>query len=192
MISDVFGLKGKLDLIVGSNTAPRCVELKTGKPHISHIGQVLIYHLLMTEKYGTSIQPELIYLEESGVSTSPVCVSTREISNIIKARNGLAHHAARKTFPDPLPPASTECKWCPVREACRVLPRYDMSYYSKRWWAIIAAEEEEEQKTAFEDIEEVVSRKNTISTYKKMRGCLIKINNSPWAWVLDNPKTAKN
>lgn len=50
-----FGLKGKIDAVVetaaGGQQGLTCLEIKTGKPWHTHLGQVTLYHLLMMDLY---------------------------------------------------------------------------------------------------------------------------------------------
>ena len=189
--SQQLGLKGKLDLIVGTEENARCVELKTGKPHVSHIGQVLIYHLLLTEKFGKAQQPQLIYLEEGGARISPTAVTARETVNIMTARNRLAAHAKRVSLPEPLRAESKECSFCNVREQCKILAPFESPDYIKQWWGIIAGEEAADQGPF--DIEDAAAKLTTSSTFKRMRGALLQMHTekSPWLKILQNPLEAR-
>ncbi|EEQ97324.1 hypothetical protein Pmar_PMAR024820 [Perkinsus marinus ATCC 50983] len=97
-----FGLKGKIDAVVetaaGRQQGLTCLEIKTGKPWHTHLGQVTLYHLLMMDLNlrgppgGGAAAPACAEINE--VTPSPT-----ELDNLMCVRNTLALHLARKSLP---------------------------------------------------------------------------------------------
>ena len=128
------GVSGKLDMdIEDLDGARSCVEIKTGKQHAIHVGQVVLYYLLQfvhaneplpfsgpdsSVPQTTSQKYFLLYLPASAPATTlPVSISARECQNIMRNRNLIASHNVRNTLPPPIE-KPFECAFCPVRREC--------------------------------------------------------------------------
>ena len=127
------GVTGKLDMDIEDVSGARsCIEIKTGKPHAIHVGQVVLYYLLQyVDKHGnpdkefsaslpTEISKEyiLLYLPSKGeAETIRVKITAREAQNIMRNRNLVASHTVRNTLPDPIFKKG-DCQFCPTRVEC--------------------------------------------------------------------------
>jgi hypothetical protein len=127
------GVTGKLDMdIEDLGGARSCIEIKTGKHHAIHVGQVVLYYLLQyVDRYGNpdlefasqlpgeiATMFSLLYLPPSGPAESiSVKITPRECQNIICGRNLIASHTLRKTLPKPILKRG-DCQFCPVRKEC--------------------------------------------------------------------------
>jgi hypothetical protein len=127
------GVTGKLDMdIIATSGARSCIEIKTGKPHAIHVGQVVLYYLLQyVDKHGNpdrdfsnSLPAEisreyiLLYLPNKGeAETIRVKITARESQNIMRNRNSVASHTVRKTLPVPIFKKG-DCQFCPTRVEC--------------------------------------------------------------------------
>ena len=145
------GVTGKLDMDIEDCTGARsCIEIKTGKPHAIHVGQVVLYYLLQyVDKYGNpdtdaaaalpaDISKEyiLLYLPSKGdAETIRVKITARESQNIMRNRNLVAAHTVRKTLPSPISKKG-DCQFCPTRTECSAM-------------RLISAPEEEEDDKRF-------------------------------------------
>ena len=130
------GLTGKLDMDIEDVIGARsCIEIKTGKHHAIHVGQVVLYYLLQyVDKYGNpnaelarslpvEISQEfiLLYLPASAEAESiKVKITARETQNIMRNRNLIASHNVRKTIPAPIY-RKGDCQFCPSRRECAAL-----------------------------------------------------------------------
>jgi DNA replication ATP-dependent helicase Dna2 len=103
---------------------PVALELKTGKPYAqAHNAQVLVYNLLMSDRYGTQVDKGLLfYLKSEEMSVVP---SRRaEIVGIVMERNQIATHVrnekgdARCAGLPPVIQQERMCKGCFSRDAC--------------------------------------------------------------------------
>ena len=197
------GLKGKLDMIVEKDGELKVVEFKTGKSHFSHIGQILVYQLLMSTSdcndLGKTVgEPALLYIDQSGtVSEQKVHVTNGALVDVIKARNLLASHLAHKTLPAPLPASCGECRSCFWREECGLLASAGIGgsqqsdskelAYLKRWWNMLEMEESVDSvaQNGSADIEEGSGRLRNTS-FKRMRGALLGLylRKSSWLTIL--------
>ena len=127
------GVTGKLDMDIEDTAGARsCIEIKTGKHHAIHVGQVVLYYLLQyVDKHGnpntefaaalpTEISKEylLLYLPAQGeAETIRVKITARESQNIMRNRNLVASHAVKKTLPPPILKKG-DCQFCPTRTEC--------------------------------------------------------------------------
>ena len=124
------GVTGKLDMdIEDADGARSCVEIKTGKPHAIHVGQVVLYYLLeYVEKFekknpilpaNISQEFTLLYLPPGGAEAESIKVkiTAREAQNIMRNRNLVASHTLRRTLPDPIMKKG-DCRFCPSRTEC--------------------------------------------------------------------------
>ncbi|KAF4671478.1 hypothetical protein FOL47_001530 [Perkinsus chesapeaki] len=162
-----FGLKGKIDAVMEMNKPGRplaCLEIKTGKPWHTHVGQVTLYHLLMVDLYGEeAVRDGLLEIgyfsgnrpqrgggQQSGggqarAEVNEVQAFPNEIDNLICVRNALALHIARKGLP-PTIGAKRECQRSVNDFGCEppitiddVPPR--LGEYIRKWWRWLRREE---------------------------------------------------
>jgi DNA replication ATP-dependent helicase Dna2 len=143
--SPMFGVKGKIDASVlcapapgevaihGPVGGPRglggCVlplELKTGRRgDAAHRAQVILYALLMGDRYGEQVRWALLYY--SALSTlERVPVLPSEVRDILLQRNRLARSLGADSAQEMLPPVlgnRVVCERCPEAEKCMVLHR---------------------------------------------------------------------
>ena len=95
--SPQFGLKGKVDLSLRRLTAddgvvvPAALELKTGRRHQEHEAQVMLYSLLMSDRYGVAVEDGLLlYLSPQLQEMTTVRASRPALMGIMMQRNALA------------------------------------------------------------------------------------------------------
>lgn len=132
--SPLFGLKGNVDVTaefnvtIGSQesifTAP--LEFKTGKTayqQSSYRAQVMLYTLMMSERYGVNVPAGFLYYLETQQITR-VAALHNEIRGLIFLRNELAGHLKRKSMP-PMISNKRLCGNCYASEACFI--------YHKSW-----------------------------------------------------------
>ncbi|KAF4653625.1 hypothetical protein FOZ61_008856, partial [Perkinsus olseni] len=130
-----FGLKGKIDAVMEltGGQGKACLEIKTGKPWHTHMGQVMLYHLLMMDLYGEEAVKggllEVGYFNGNrnqrgppggappSAEVSEVTPNPTELDNLVCVRNTLALHLARKTLPPPIG-SKWECERCPLASHC--------------------------------------------------------------------------
>ena len=130
------GVTGKLDMdIEDIHGARSCIEIKTGKHHAIHVGQVVLYYLLQyVDKFGNpdnefaqklpqhiATEYLLLYLQSTHKEADMISVkiSPRECQNIMRNRNLIASHTVKRTLPDPIYKRG-DCEFCPVRRECTV------------------------------------------------------------------------
>ena len=125
------GVTGKLDMDIEDTSGARsCIEIKTGKPHAIHVGQVVLYYLLQyIDKHGggpaaASLPAEisqeyiLLYLPAAASAESiKVKITAREAQNIMRNRNLVASHTVKKSLPGPIFKKG-DCQFCPTRIEC--------------------------------------------------------------------------
>eukprot|EP00887_Chlorella_sp_A99_P004604 scaffold4.g4604.t1 len=94
------------------------VEIKTGKPHMEHRAQVLLYLLLMEERYGRPLDWGVLWY-----TTRPGAELVRrrhcELASLMAARNRLAAALAAGALP-PLVDNKFSCGWCYAKANCAV------------------------------------------------------------------------
>ncbi|KAL6069587.1 Tripartite DNA replication factor [Balamuthia mandrillaris] len=127
--SPMYGLKGKIDLSVEANidhgngavvekfAVP--LELKTGKykpSNTSHSAQVILYTLLMEDRYKTDIRWSMLYYMTNGIIRAIPALRQHVIA-ILSQRNQMATFLAKQ---DRLPPMlkSRICQYCHQLETC--------------------------------------------------------------------------
>ena len=128
------GVTGKLDMDIEDTQGARsCIEIKTGKHHAIHVGQIVLYYLLQyVDKFGNpdsefaqklpqQIATEylLLYLQSTHKEADMISVkiSPRECQNIMRNRNLIASHTVKRTLPQPIYKRG-DCEFCPVRREC--------------------------------------------------------------------------
>ncbi|CCG81248.1 putative DNA replication helicase Dna2 [Taphrina deformans PYCC 5710] len=125
--SPTFGMKGNIDVTAEIQvaiddeksivTAP--LEFKTGKTSYqqsSHRAQVLLYTLMMSERYQIDVTAGFLYYLETRQITR-VAVLHNEIRSLVLMRNELARHMKNKTIP-PMIHNKRLCQSCYASEAC--------------------------------------------------------------------------
>ncbi|GAB4823940.1 hypothetical protein N2152v2_010986 [Parachlorella kessleri] len=97
------------------------VEIKTGKPHDSHRAQVLLYLLLMEERYGRALDWGLLWYT---THPKPQLVRRKpfELSSLMAVRNRLASFIRRGEMA-PLADYKKQCHWCFQKETCALYHR---------------------------------------------------------------------
>lgn len=95
------------------------LEIKTGKPHGSHRAQVLLYLLLLEERYGQRMDWGVLWLTGQA---DPTLIRRQhaELAALLAVRNRLAFHLVT---PGALPPLAADkrvCRWCFQRDTCAV------------------------------------------------------------------------
>ncbi|KAJ1959819.1 DNA replication endonuclease-helicase Dna2, partial [Dipsacomyces acuminosporus] len=131
--SPKFGLKGKVDLTVlsrysGMGAFVEPLELKTGRntTNTAHRAQLILYTLLLSERYGIDIRSGLLYFPRSG-ELIRVPRYDDELRGLIAARNELTTYLVHTTqtsrpLPDPIG-HEYECKRCSFRPSCFIAHR---------------------------------------------------------------------
>ncbi|KAH9190330.1 hypothetical protein AeNC1_007698 [Aphanomyces euteiches] len=122
-----YGLKGKVDACIvfttGDEREMECIwalELKTGKKNnIQDAGQLLMYTLLLDERYPGSARGLLLYLKDiESIVVNPVAAHLR---NLILARNAHAAHLSKMKSTQIMPPLLKkvwDCSKCFVSSEC--------------------------------------------------------------------------
>ena len=128
--SDRFGMRGKLDAVVyvgppgaGGVRVLAPLELKTGRSWVTHMGQVHVYHMLMSDMYRHQLMTDemlLLYIRETGYEALGIRTDWNLIQHIVSRRNEIATYAHRRNSVDsvtaaayPLPITdSNECARC--------------------------------------------------------------------------------
>jgi CRISPR/Cas system-associated exonuclease Cas4 (RecB family) len=98
--SPQFGLKGKVDLCVNlqrvdqGSLCPAALELKTGRKNPQeHQAQVMLYSLLMSQRYGVDVDTGLLlYLSSNLQEMGSVGQNRAAVIGIIMQRNSIALH----------------------------------------------------------------------------------------------------
>ncbi|KAJ2880030.1 DNA replication endonuclease-helicase Dna2, partial [Coemansia asiatica] len=129
--SPKFGLKGKVDLTVlaqyiadGAKVQP--FELKTGRAgqSLSHRAQVLLYTLLLSDRYDVNIDSGLLYYPRSGEMIQVQRVAN-ELQALIGARNEMTQYLKHEGHIQRSLPAMCgnehKCKTCNFQSSCFVL-----------------------------------------------------------------------
>ena len=96
------------------------LEIKTGKPHGSHRAQVLLYLLLLEERYrGRAVDWGVLWLTGE---TDPTLVrrSHGELAALLAARNRLAAHLSDTQTLAPMLEDRRACGWCFAQESCAI------------------------------------------------------------------------
>lgn len=125
--SPLYGLKGNVDVTaefsmhLGADraiyTAP--LEFKTGKTDYqqsSYRAQVMLYTLMMSERYGIPVPAGFLYFLETGQVTR-VAALHNEIRGLLMMRNELAKHMKYKTIPSMIQNKRL-CSSCYASESC--------------------------------------------------------------------------
>ncbi|KAJ2636609.1 DNA replication endonuclease-helicase Dna2 [Coemansia sp. RSA 1286] len=129
--SPKFGLKGKVDLTVlaqyiadGAKVQP--FELKTGRAtqNTSHRAQVILYTLLLSDRYDVSIDAGILYYPRSGEMIQ-VQRSATELRALIGARNEMTQYLKHEGHIQRSLPGMCanehKCKTCGHQSSCFVL-----------------------------------------------------------------------
>ena len=132
--SPQFGLKGKVDLSVNllveqGSLCPAALELKTGRKNPQeHQAQVMLYSLLMSQRYGVNVDTGLLlYLSVNLQEMRSVGHSRAAVIGIIMQRNSIALHI-RTSRGDgrcrDLPPMimnAHQCGRCYQKDSCMLV-----------------------------------------------------------------------
>lgn len=127
--SSTYGIKGKIDATIILKNAHQpdiqrvtALELKTGREQNSHRGQVLLYSLLLTERFNNSNNQNILFYLSKTPKTYYIKTIRNEICLLIQRRNELAKlqkiGGEGKAFS--LPPILNQdvCKSCFVNRLC--------------------------------------------------------------------------
>ncbi|EPS67671.1 hypothetical protein M569_07103, partial [Genlisea aurea] len=108
-----YGMKGMIDasvrVVTGANSADTCetimpLEFKTGKGNpMEHNAQVVLYTLLMSERYMTNIDHGLLYYLHTDI-THGISVKRSDVVGLIMRRNELANDLLKASIAQQLPP----------------------------------------------------------------------------------------
>ncbi|KAJ2850866.1 DNA replication endonuclease-helicase Dna2 [Coemansia brasiliensis] len=131
--SPKFGLQGKIDLTIMAQYAGRAVvepfELKTGRrtDNPSHRAQLIMYTLLLADRYGVDINAGLLYYPRSGelVRVPRLDVELRALVAQRNAMSGFLAHApesSQRVLPDMLR-NEFMCSRCAFQAPCFVMHR---------------------------------------------------------------------
>ncbi|KAL0092965.1 DNA replication factor Dna2-domain-containing protein, partial [Phycomyces blakesleeanus] len=123
--SPTYGIKGMLDATIEIKTSPNKktlivpFELKTGKPtkSIAHCAQTILYTLLMSDRYDTSIDVgALLYSRSNSFFILPA--SRNEMKSLIMARNNLALALSNQETLPPMIKSLHTCQMCNMSNTC--------------------------------------------------------------------------
>ncbi|CAN1195509.1 DNA replication ATP-dependent helicase/nuclease JHS1 [Linum perenne] len=129
--SKKYGLKGNIDaslrVTVESTAKERDekimpLEFKTGKLSTEHSVQVILYTLLMSERYQEQIDSGLLYYLQSD-HTQGITVRRSDVVGIIMRRNELANEIRKASTLQVLPPmlqSPWTCRTCRHLDACTI------------------------------------------------------------------------
>ncbi|EYU40306.1 hypothetical protein MIMGU_mgv1a000280mg [Erythranthe guttata] len=107
-----FGLKGMIDASVRVSTNTKSaeaaeiimpMEFKTGKAAMEHSAQVMLYTLLMSERYMMNIEYGLLYYLHTD-QTQGISVRRSDLIGLIMRRNDLANDLLKASTTQQLPP----------------------------------------------------------------------------------------
>ncbi|KNC49616.1 uncharacterized protein AMSG_11895 [Thecamonas trahens ATCC 50062] len=129
--SPMFGLKGKVDVSLEAElsfadgtieTMVMPLELKSGKLRGSqyssdHRAQVLLYTLLMADKYAVEVSSALLYYTKAG-KLFGVPVRRGEIQSLVIQRNNLAVFMAERNSRPPMLRSTRTCSRCSQLATC--------------------------------------------------------------------------
>ncbi|KAG7018906.1 DNA replication ATP-dependent helicase/nuclease DNA2, partial [Cucurbita argyrosperma subsp. argyrosperma] len=126
-----YGLKGMIDASVrvkvlsNYNTCVENVvplEFKTGKSSMEHCAQVILYTLLMSERYQKHVGYGLLYYLQSD-QTQGIRVQRSDLVGLIMRRNELANNILKASTAQLLPPMlqiPNVCKGCRHLDVCTI------------------------------------------------------------------------
>uniref|UniRef100_A0A2N9F1V3 DNA replication ATP-dependent helicase/nuclease n=1 Tax=Fagus sylvatica TaxID=28930 RepID=A0A2N9F1V3_FAGSY len=126
-----YGLKGMIDASVrvnvksNKNEAQQKImplEFKTGKSSMEHSAQVILYTILMSERYQKNIDSGLLYYLQSG-QTQGIKVRRSDLVGLIMRRNELANDILKASTTQQLPPMTRSpsmCKGCRHLNVCSI------------------------------------------------------------------------
>ncbi|KAK7401394.1 hypothetical protein VNO78_12831 [Psophocarpus tetragonolobus] len=131
-----YGLKGMIDASVSVKIRSQKdeleekimpVEFKTGKPPnsqslVEHKAQVILYTLLMSERYQKTVDSGLLYYLQSD-QTQGVVVQRSDLTGLIMRRNELASDVLKALTLQQLPPmlqSSSICRGCRHLNVCSI------------------------------------------------------------------------
>ena len=162
--SPIYGLKGNIDVtaevklsidgMLETIAAP--LEFKTGKTEYqqsSYRAQVMLYTLMMSERYNVDVSAGYLYYLESGQITR-VPAAHNDIRGLLITRNEVAMHMKKKDLP-PMIKNDFVCKNCYASEACFTYqktqdPDFDLPHlgekeiaFFRKWETLITKEEGE-------------------------------------------------
>ncbi|GAV06604.1 hypothetical protein RvY_16566 [Ramazzottius varieornatus] len=122
-----YGVKGRVDMTLKTPGGIKPLEIKTGKTSyaISHTGQVLLYTLLLSEKYRMDIKEGILYYAKSG-EWKTVTAKPAELSALVRMRNDISNYLKRchfvqgKAVMNLPPPIDSEriCSQCQLSTMC--------------------------------------------------------------------------
>lgn len=96
------------------------LELKTGKPFLTHRAQVVLYSLLLSERYNENVSTGLLFYSRTG-ETNGIPKLPIEVSSILQARNELVSWLQCTDNELQLPPlleSKHQCQRCPQLHNC--------------------------------------------------------------------------
>ncbi|OMO90149.1 hypothetical protein COLO4_19317 [Corchorus olitorius] len=126
-----YGLKGMIDVSVRvkvesggkeDNEKIMPLEFKTGKSSMEHTAQVILYTLLMSERYLKHIDSGLLYYLQSD-QTQGIMVRRSDLVGLIMRRNELANDILKALTTQQLPPmlkVPSMCKGCRHLDVCTI------------------------------------------------------------------------
>ncbi|PRP77952.1 helicase [Planoprotostelium fungivorum] len=143
--SAMYGITGKIDVVVelkqdvktagGSEDQNRYVthviplELKTGRPHISHIQQALIYSALMWERYDIEPNYAIVLNIKNDISIQIGQFNRDIFRAVILRRNEIVSHNYREGDNRmKLPPVRRDtnfCQYCDAKIACAIYKKVE-------------------------------------------------------------------
>ncbi|KAJ6874165.1 DNA replication ATP-dependent helicase/nuclease JHS1 [Populus alba x Populus x berolinensis] len=123
-----YGLKGMIDASVrvkvesGRDEKIVPLEFKTGKSSMEHVAQVILYTLLMSERYLKHIDSGLLYYLQSD-QTRGITVQRSDVVGLIMRRNELANDILKASRTQQLPPmlqSLNMCRSCRHLDVCTI------------------------------------------------------------------------
>lgn len=124
--SPMFGIKGIADVSLKATLQGESadgqfllpLEIKTGKPHISHQVQSSLYSLLFKDRYNIDVSSFLIAYISQDPATIKHDISPLDLRSLINLRNRISVflHGESKALPDLV--RQQQCERCFVQESC--------------------------------------------------------------------------
>lgn len=127
--SPMFGLKGIADVTIKANIGGDTgtgqfllpMEIKTGRPHLSHQAQAALYSLLFKDRYNVEISSFLLVYSLDEGSTTKHTISTPDLRSLVNLRNRISSFLkpGDQSLPDLI--RRQECQRCVVRDSCMTI-----------------------------------------------------------------------
>ncbi|XP_024544852.1 DNA replication ATP-dependent helicase/nuclease DNA2 isoform X1 [Selaginella moellendorffii] len=125
ILSPKYGLKGMIDASVRVDEEHMPLEFKTGRATtgqagVEHRAQVILYTLLMSDRYSQDVNQGMLYYLHTK-QTLGIQAQRADVTGLLMRRNEHASHLLRALSTQALPPmlqSSHMCRGCPLLDVC--------------------------------------------------------------------------